>query len=199
MIGLKITYSGYDIVAERRRRLEEQMAERRERIRREKERRERMIASYMAPRYEASQKREITVKAFIIENSNAIPISPEEKNEIISKGLPGNFIIDDDGNQYFLPENLLEGTGEAQETLEDRLKKMSYVELEKFAKELESKQEDGEELTDEELDFLIAWVEEEITRLKEGEKQLKEEIKRMEEERARTIEDAINNSLINIQ
>lgn len=195
-VGLKTSSSGYNVGAERARRLAEQRADR---IRREMERREKMIASYMAPRYAASQNRGIAVKAFIIENSNAKPLNQEEIDDIISKGLPGNFIIDDDGNQYFLPENLLEGTGETHETLDDKLKNMSYEEMKRFAKELESRQENGDELTDEEWDFLFAWEEEEIARLKEEERRLKEEIKRMEEERDRMIEDAINNSLINLQ
>ncbi len=178
-IGLKITYSGYNVSAERARRLAEQMAERRERIRREMERRERIIASYMAPRYEASQKREIAVKAFIIENSNAKPLSPEEKKEIISNGLSGNFIIDDDGDQYFLPENLLEGSGEIHETLEHELKNMSDEEIDKYAEELNSKLDNGEELSDEEWDFLIARENERearIARLEEEQRKVEEEV-----------------------
>lgn len=159
-IGLKITYSGYNVSAERARRLAEQMAERRERIRREMERRERIIASYMAPRYEASQKREIAVKAFIIENSNAKPLSPEEKKEIISNGLSGNFIIDDDGDQYFLPENLLEGAGEIHEI-------------------------NGEEFSDEELDFLLAQA-------LERKAELEEEIRQMEDSLAEKWNDKHN-------
>ena len=195
-VGLKISSSGYNAGVERTRVLAEQRAER---IRREMERRERMIASYMAPRVEASQMRGMAAKAFIIENSKAKMLGEDEIKDIISKGRPGNFIIDNDDKQYFMPESLLEGTGETHETLDDKLKNMSYEEMKRFAKELESRQENGDELTDEEWDFLFAWEEEEIARLKEEERRLKEEIKRMEEERDRMIEDAINNSLINLQ
>lgn len=188
-VGLKINSSGYNRGAELARYYAEQRAER---ARRAAERRERMIASYMEPRYAASQERGAKVKAFIDGNSHAKPLSQEAINDIISNGLSGNFIIDDDGDQYFLPENLLEGSGETHEILEDKIKSMSEEEIDKFAEGLYNKLDNGEELSDEEIDFLIARELERKARLEEERKRLENEIRKIEEETARRVEEGIN-------
>jgi len=175
-VGLKTSSSGYNQGAELARFYAEQRAAvRAERIRREAERRERLVASYMDRQYATSQKRGDMAKAFIYNNSTAKPLSAETVNRIISNGLSGNLIIDDDGQQYYLPEMLLEGSGKTHETLEDQLKHMSDEEIENLAEDLTEKNNNDEELSDEELDFLIAKalehkanLEEEITQLEEA-------------------------------
>ena len=157
-VGLKTSSSGYNQGAELARFYAEQRAAvRAERIRRETERRERLIASYMDRQYATSQKRGDMAKAFVYNNSTAKPLSPEVVNEIISNGLSGNLVIDDDGQQYFLPESLLEGAGEMHETIEEKLKNMSDEEIENLANELYYKLDNGGALSDEELVFLYAY------------------------------------------
>ena len=162
-VGLKTGSSGYNRGAELASFYAEQRAAvRAERIRRETERRERLIASYMERQYVTSQKRgdmakADMAKAFVYNNSTAKPLSPEAVNEIISNGLSGNLVIDDDGQQYFLPEMLLEGAGETHETLEEKLKRMSDEEIENLANELYYKLDNGGALSDEELVFLYAY------------------------------------------
>lgn len=175
-VGLKTGSSGYNQGAELARFYAEQRAAvRAERIRRETEKREKQIASYMDRQYAKSQKRGDIAKAFIYNNSTAKPLSPETISEIISNGLSGNLIIDDEGQQYYIPEMLLEGAGKTHEILEDKLKHMSDEDIENLAEELNKKNDNGEELSDEELDFLIAKalehkanLEEEITQLEEA-------------------------------
>lgn len=178
-VGLKTSSSGYNRGAELARFYAEQRAER---ARREAERRERMIASYMEKRYAASQERGAMAKAYIYDNSNAKPLSEEAINDIISNGLSGNFIIDDDGDQYFLPEYLLEGSEISDNTLEI----------------LEEKLKNGEELSDEEWDILIAQKKEEIARLEEEKRQLEEANRNAEEELDNNEENLSNQSFDDI-
>lgn len=183
-VGLKISSSGYNRGAE----LARIMAERRaELARRKAERDARLLASFMAQQYESSNKMEANWLIYIDDNSHAKPFSQEEINDFISRGLTGNMVIDDNGNQNLLSENLLEGSGEKLETLEEKLRSMSDTAIDKFAEELNKKLDKGEKLSDEELLFLIAREQERIARLEEENRQL--------EEIRRKIEKEINNAI----
>ena len=140
--------------------------QRAERARREAERRERMVYDYMVKHRAFSGTQEEAWQVFINNNANAKPFSEEEIRDLISNGLPGNVVIDDNGVANFQPDKLLEGSDETHETLEDRLRKMSDEEIKMFAEDLEERCLNDEQLTDEELDFLDAWEASEIERLK---------------------------------
>ena len=170
------------------RRNAEMRAIRAERTRQEAERRERILAAYLAPRLESSRKQEEALQIFIANNSQAKIFNQEDKDQLISNGLPGNVVIEDDGQLNMMPEMLLQGTVAPKESLEDRIKTMSSEEIDKLAEELNRRYENGEELSDEELDFLIAYEEKKIAEL---EAQL--EKKRLEEEANRRINEKLDN------
>lgn len=174
-VGLKISSSGYNQGANLARLYAERRAER---ARLAAERRQRMVDSYMQTQYEKNQNREASWQMFIANNSQAKPFSQETINDFVSNGLPGNVIIDDNGSLNLLPEVLLEGTEGMPETLEERLKKMNDYEIDQFAEELNNKLDNGEDLSDEEWDFLIARENEREARIA----QLEEEQRKVEEE-----------------
>ena len=179
-VGLQRRSSGLNKGEEISRRYAEQRAER---ARLAAERRERMVASYMAQINAVSQGRVEGLRFYIYENAHTKPLSPEQAYNLMANGLPGNLIIVDENNeQYKMPEALLEGSGESHETLGEKLKYMSDEEIDRLAEELNTRFDNGEELSDEELDFLYAWemqaienLEQQIRNL-ESARQIKEQL-----------------------
>ena len=167
--------------------------QRAERARREAERRERMVYDYMVKHRAFSGTQEEAWQVFINNNANAKPLSEEEIYDLVSNGLPGNVVIDDNGVANFQPDKLLEGSDETHETLEDRLRKMSDEDIENYAKDLIEQLKNGQKITDEEIDFLYARELERKARLEEERRQLEEQKRQLEEQLNNTIENINNN------
>lgn len=190
-VGLKTNSSGYNRGAE----LAKYYAKRRnERAKQESERRERLVNEYMTKHRENSNNDAEAWLVYIENNSNAKLFSQEDIDRITSNGLHGNLIIEDNGQYNMLPENLLEGTGDTSEPFEEKIKNMSDEEIDKLAEELNNKLDNGEDLTDEEIDFLYARELERKARLEEERRQLEEQKKQLEEQLNNMMEN-IDNSI----
>lgn len=126
------------------------------------------IESYIEKARSQSQYTMESALSVIKENGEVLPVSPEEAADMITNGNYGNYVYDPVQDMNSMPEYLLQGVETMNfESLKDKLRKMSEEEIEEFANDLNEKFENGEELTDEELDFLIAREKETFVELKE--------------------------------